>query len=424
MNTTIESLYQFFISSNGINTDTRSIHEGDLFFALSGENFDGNQYVETALNKGASHVVSNDRTWSNHEQVTVVSNVLKTLQELATYHRRILNIPIIALTGSNGKTTTKELIISVLSTQFTVKGTKGNFNNHIGVPLTLLSFDSSVEIGVVEMGANHMKEIELLSTIAEPNYGLITNYGKAHLEGFGSVENIKKGKSELFDYLNATSGTAIIGRWDPEQIVRSSNVKQVFTPENTSIFSEVPFLTFIAQNELIKSKLTGSYNYHNALFAYTVGLVMNISQKNIIAGIENYVPKNNRSQIITSQNTKIILDAYNANPSSMKVALENLALQKEANKIAILGDMFELGDYALEEHQKMASLAEKLKFQHIYLIGENFNRTETINSKKFKTKEAFLKSFQFDVDKQQVILIKGSRGMGLENILKAMDIKF
>ena len=178
MNTTIESLYQFFISSNGINTDTRSIHEGDLFFALSGENFDGNQYVETALNKGASHVVSNDRTWSNHEQVKVVSNVLKTLQELATYHRRILNIPIIALTGSNGKTTTKELIISVLSTQFTVKGTKGNFNNHIGVPLTLLSFDSSVEIGVVEMGANHMKEIELLSTIAEPNYGLITNYGK------------------------------------------------------------------------------------------------------------------------------------------------------------------------------------------------------------------------------------------------------
>ncbi len=414
----IEQIYQIFKASKGIQTDTRSLLEGELFFALSGENFDGNQYVKHALENGAMHAVSNDHKWQNDNRVTVVEDVLKCFQNLASHHRTVLNIPIIGLTGSNGKTTTKELIISVLSTRFKVKGTKGNLNNHIGVPLTLLSFDKTTEIGVVEMGANHPNEIKLLSEIAQPNYGLITNYGKAHLEGFGSIEGVKTSKSELYDFLHHNNGTAIIGRWDPEQIVRASKLKQVFTPEDTSIFSEVPYLNFIVNGYLIKSNLTGVYNYHNALFAFAVGLLMNVHPENIVEGIEKYIPKNNRSQVIQKGNTKIILDAYNANPSSMKAALKNLVLQKEKHKVAILGDMFELGKYAAKEHQNICDIAEKLEIDHVHLIGKNFYDTISSKANRYITKNDFITSLNLDFEKQQVILIKGSRGMGLEEILK------
>ncbi|AGC77137.1 UDP-N-acetylmuramoyl-tripeptide--D-alanyl-D-alanine ligase [Nonlabens dokdonensis] len=414
----IEKLYHIFKSSTGVNTDTRSLKEGNLFFALSGKNFDGNEYIQKALEKGALHAVSSDPRWKDDKRVSVVTDVLECLQKLATYHRLELNIPIIGLTGSNGKTTTKELILSVLSTQFKVSGTKGNLNNHIGVPLTLLSFDDTIEIGVVEMGANHPNEIKTLSSIARPNFGLITNYGKAHLEGFGSIEGVKTSKSELYDYLKSSDGTVIVGRWDPEQIVRSSKIKQVFTPENTFIFSETPYLTFIVNNQLIKSNLTGVYNYHNALFAYTVGELLNVQPNNIVSGIENYIPKNNRSQILQRENTRIILDAYNANPSSMKVALENLASQKEKHKVAILGDMFELGEYAVQEHQNICDLAEKLKIKDIFLIGENFQNTLNTRAVKYKTRKEFNNAYSMNTDKEQVILIKGSRGMGLEEILK------
>jgi UDP-N-acetylmuramoyl-tripeptide--D-alanyl-D-alanine ligase len=413
-----EELHHIFLQSTGVNTDTRNIEKGQLFFALSGEIFDGNIYVENALNKGAIHAVTSDSKWSTDSRVTVVESVLECLQQLATFHRHHINIPIIGLTGSNGKTTTKELILSVLSTEFKVKGTRGNLNNHIGVPLTLLSFDSSLHVGVVEMGANHPKEIEALCKIAQPNFGLITNYGKAHLEGFKGMEGVKTSKSELYSFLRESNNTAIIGRWDPEQIVRSVGINQVFTPESTSLYSEIPCIHFIVDGMLIKTQLTGVYNYHNALFAYAVGTLMDMNPENIVLGIKNYTPTNNRSQIIEIGKTKIILDAYNANPSSMKVALENLAAQDCIHKIAILGDMFELGEFAMEEHQNITTLAENLKINDILLIGENFNRSTTIHAIQYKDRNTFTDSYKIDTDKEQVILIKGSRGMGLENILK------
>jgi UDP-N-acetylmuramoyl-tripeptide--D-alanyl-D-alanine ligase len=413
-----EELHHIFLQSTGVNTDTRNIEKGQLFFALSGEIFDGNIYVENALNKGAIHAVTSDSKWSRDIRVTVVDSVLECLQQLATFHRHHINIPIIGLTGSNGKTTTKELILSVLSTQFKVKGTRGNLNNHIGVPLTLLSFDSSLHVGVVEMGANHPKEIAALCKIAQPNFGLITNYGKAHLEGFKGMEGVKTSKSELYSFLRESNNTAIIGRWDPEQIVRSVGINQVFTPESTSLYSEIPCIHFIVDGMLIKTRLTGVYNYHNALFAYAVGTLMDMNPENIVLGIKNYTPTNNRSQIIEIGKTKIILDAYNANPSSMKVALENLAIQDCIHKIAILGDMFELGEFAIEEHQNITTLAENLKINDILLIGENFNRSTTIHAIQYKDRNTFTDSYKIDTDKEQVILIKGSRGMGLENVLK------
>jgi UDP-N-acetylmuramoyl-tripeptide--D-alanyl-D-alanine ligase len=413
-----EELHHIFLQSTGVNTDTRNIEKGQLFFALSGEIFDGNIYVENALNKGAIHAVTSDSKWSRDIRVTVVDSVLECLQQLATFHRHHINIPIIGLTGSNGKTTTKELILSVLSTQFKVKGTRGNLNNHIGVPLTLLSFDSSLHVGVVEMGANHPKEIAALCKIAQPNFGLITNYGKAHLEGFKGMEGVKTSKSELYSFLRESNNTAIIGRWDPEQIVRSVGINQVFTPESTSLYSEIPCIHFIVDGMLIKTQLTGVYNYHNALFAYAVGTLMDMNPENIVLGIKNYTPTNNRSQIIEIGKTKIILDAYNANPSSMKVALENLAIQDCIHKIAILGDMFELGEFAIEEHQNITTLAENLKINDILLIGENFNRSTTIHAIQYKDRNTFTDSYKIDTDKEQVILIKGSRGMGLENVLK------
>ncbi|PPK97122.1 UDP-N-acetylmuramoyl-tripeptide--D-alanyl-D-alanine ligase [Nonlabens xylanidelens] len=419
----LEQLHQIFLKSNGVNTDTRSIEKDQLFFALTGDNFDGNQYIEQALNNGAIHAISSDTKWSTNPKVTVVKNTLTTLQELATFHRNQLNIPIIALTGSNGKTTTKELILSVLANQFKVKGTKGNLNNHIGVPLTLLSFDSSLQIGIVELGANHPKEIAALCDIAQPNIGLITNYGKAHLEGFGSIEGVKNSKSELYNYLKETNGKVIVSKWDPEQIVRTVGMNQFFTPSNTSIHSNTPYIQFIAEGNLIKTQLTGVYNYHNALFAYTVGKLMEMQTEQIVSGIENYAPKNNRSQIIIKNKTKIILDAYNANPSSMKVALENLASQNYTNKIAILGDMFELGAYAAEEHQNIASLTQKLKINDVYLIGENFFKSEVKSAIQFEDLTNFLEKTDLNTDTEQVILIKGSRGMSLEKILESKTLK-
>ncbi|WP_405379156.1 UDP-N-acetylmuramoyl-tripeptide--D-alanyl-D-alanine ligase [Nonlabens sp. Asnod3-A02] len=419
----LEQLHQIFLKSNGVNTDTRSIEKDQLFFALTGDNFDGNQYIEQALNNGAIHAISSDTKWSTNPKVTVVKNTLTTLQELATFHRNQLNIPIIALTGSNGKTTTKELILSVLANQFKVKGTKGNLNNHIGVPLTLLSFDSSLQIGIVEMGANHPKEIAALCDIAQPNIGLITNYGKAHLEGFGSIEGVKNSKSELYNYLKENNGKVIVGKWDPDQIVRTVGMNQLFTPSNTSIHSNTPYIQFIAEGNLIKTQLTGVYNYHNALFAYTVGKLMEMQTEQIVSGIENYAPKNNRSQVIIRNKTKIILDAYNANPSSMKVALENLASQNYTNKIAILGDMFELGAYAAEEHQNIASLTQKLKIDDVYLIGKNFFKSEVKSAIQFEDLTTFLEKTNLNTDKEQVILIKGSRGMSLEKILESKTLK-
>lgn len=413
----IEELYKIFLESTGISTDTRTIKEGNLFFALSGENFDGNTYAIKAIELGAKHAIVSDKTLDD-SSFTVVDDVLKTLQDLARHHRQQLKFPIIGLTGSNGKTTTKELILSVLKQEFKVKGTEGNLNNHIGVPLTLLSFSTNLQAGVVEMGANHQKEISFLCGIAQPDYGLITNYGKAHLEGFGGIEGVKKGKSELYDYLRSESKTAIIGRWDPEQISRSTGVNSILTPENTSLYKTEPFIQFTIDNQLIKSQLTGTYNYKNAVFAYTIGKELGVSPEKIVRGIESYQPSNNRSQVIKIDNTKIILDAYNANPSSMMVALDNLINQKADRRIAILGDMFELGKYSEVEHNKIAQYAADSTIDEVILIGSNFSKVNIENIHTFTDYDGFIQSAHLIETNQSTILIKGSRGMALERLIE------
>lgn len=414
-----ESFYNnLFLNSTGINTDTRTLKSKNIFIALKGDNFNGNIYVEKALENGALHAVSDDDKYNSHKNVTIVKDCLLFLQELATYHRKILKTPIVALTGSNGKTTTKEIIISILKTQYNVTGTQGNLNNHIGVPLTLLSFTKETEIGVVEMGANHMKEIEALAAITLPDYGLITNYGKAHLEGFGSEENIKIGKSELYENLRTNNKTAIVGSWDQDQINRSSGINRILSTTEAQLIETEPFVKLKYKNTLCNTQLTGAYNYQNILLAATVGEAFNITTDNIIKGIEDYLPTNNRSQIIIKQNLKIILDAYNANPNSMEAALRNLALQSDQPKTAILGDMFELGPYASDEHLKIASLAIQLGIDSIHLIGENFYNISIENVNRYKDFSSFKDQRDEIKNLKGILLLKGSRGMALERVLE------
>ncbi|BAO55454.1 UDP-N-acetylmuramoyl-tripeptide--D-alanyl-D-alanine ligase [Nonlabens marinus] len=413
----IESLYSSFKSSKGVHTDTRTLQPGQLYVALSGENFDGNAYVDAAFAKGASHVVCSDPGKASQENVTVVADTLKALQELATYHRNKLNLPIVGLTGSNGKTTTKELIIAVLSQKFQVKGTKGNLNNHIGVPLTLLSFDEQTQIGVVEMGANHIGEIAELCQIAQPNFGLITNFGKAHLEGFGSLEGVKRGKSELYDYLRANNGKAIVLSTDVEQLARSKDLERRVTPI-MDLKSSQP-IEFTFENETITTQLTGSYNFNNMELAAGVGLEFGLHAAEIGKGLSSYKPVNNRSQLIVRDSYTVIMDAYNANPTSMKAALENLALQ-DGFTVAILGDMFEMGSYAAPEHQEIVNHAEKLKINQVILLGHHFFETQSATVQKFKTFEDFLQNPPISSDLKATVLIKGSRGMALERVLEIL----
>ena len=412
----LNKLHALFLESTGISTDTRTIKKGDLFIALSGENFDGNTFVPAAINAGASYVVCTDPAYENHKTVIVVEDSLITLQQLATFHRQYLKTPIVALTGSNGKTTTKELILSVLSQKHRAVGTKGNLNNHIGVPLTLLSFDRHTAIGVVEMGANHLKEIENLCHIALPDYGLITNFGKAHMEGFGGIEGIKKGKSELYDFLKRTNGKAIVLAKDPEQLSRTETIERRISPQ-FEVNSSQP-IHFKWDHLEIETQLTGSYNIANMELAAAVGLEFDLTPDQISKGLAAYRPENNRSQIIRRHGFTIIMDAYNANPSSMKVALENLA-QLPGQQIAILGDMFELGKHAREEHQTIADLAAQLGIDQIHLIGEHFNSIESAQAKCFKgfdEFQTFAKNLKFE--RGSTVLVKGSRGMALERVLE------
>ena len=341
----IEKLHQLYSERLLIDTDTRKIRKNSLFFALKGDHFNGNKFAKEALTKGAAFAIIDEEVYFEGSNTILVENVLSTLQELANYHRKQLKTPIIALTGSNGKTTTKELINAVLSTSYKTSATVGNFNNHIGVPLTLLAMNSETEIGIVEMGANHQKEIELLCSIAEPNFGYITNFGKAHLEGFGSVEGVIKGKSELYDFLRKTKGKAFINEDDKIQLKQAEGIEQTpFNNETIKFIRANPFVSVEFENTIIESQLIGKYNYKNISVAIAIGAYFNIPVATIKTAIENYVPTNNRSQIIQNKSHKIVLDAYNANPSSMQAALENFSQLKDAYKIVVLGDMFELGE--------------------------------------------------------------------------------
>lgn len=414
----IEDIYKLYSKNYLVDTDTRTIRKGTIYFALKGENFNGNKFSLEALNKGADYAIVDEKEYDNHSKTILVDDVLKTLQQLAIYHRKIIDIPVISLTGSNGKTTTKELINSVLSKKFKTTATRGNLNNHIGVPLTLLSMTPETEIGIVEMGANHLKEIEFLSSIAQPNFGYITNFGKAHLEGFGSFEGIIKGKSELYSYLRNTNGIAFINKEDNLQIEQSKNIATVTFDNNSIQFIEAnPFVHVSFKSTKIESKLIGSYNYGNIAAAIAIGDYFNISTKLIKEAIEHYIPTNNRSQIIKKGSSKIILDAYNANPSSMEAALENFKNLKDNNKIVILGDMFELGVSTKTEHEKIAKLAIAFNFDQVFLIGKAFSATSAKNALTFDSFESFKNSIPSININQSTILIKGSRGMALERVL-------
>jgi len=423
----ILSIYNIYKQSYQVSTDTRKIEKGCLFFALKGDNFNGNKFAEDALKKGASYAVVDEKKYQTQSNIILVDNVLETLQNLATYHRNELDIPIIGLTGSNGKTTTKELINAVLSKKYQTAATKGNLNNHIGVPLTLLSMTPETEIGIVEMGANHLKEIELLSNIAQPDYGYITNFGKAHLEGFGSIQGVIAGKSELYTYLKGKNKTAFVNTNDKLQLEKTEKINRVtFGDSNSNVpidFVEAnPFVYVNFNNTIVKSQLIGAYNFNNIAAALALGSYFKVKMEDSIDGIENYAPCNNRSQIILKNTIKIILDAYNANPTSMEVALENLSALTDNSKIAILGDMFELGETAKYEHQAIIDMIDKLSINKAYLIGENFYKCSSSNKNIviFNSFQDFKDHFLSLNISNATLLIKASRSMALERVLELL----
>ena len=344
---------------------------------------------------------------------------LETLQSLATYHRQKLGIPIIGITGSNGKTTTKELIHAVLKTQFKATATKGNLNNHIGVPLTILSFTNKTEIGIVEMGANHQKEIEFLTTICEPDLGYITNFGKAHLEGFGGEEGVIKGKSELYTYLKEHNKTALINPEDPIQLKLTSSLNSIVLNNKISIQSIQPFLMVHYNNQDVNTHLVGAYNETNIKAAISIGEYYGITKSNIITAIEGYQPTNNRSQLIKKKSNTLLLDAYNANPTSMLVALDNFSSIKHSSKVAILGDMFELGEYAFDEHENIVAYCKNLDIHRCIFVGEEFSKTTALE--KYKNFEKLKTEIKKSPLKNSYILIKGSRGMSLERLLEIIN---
>lgn len=422
----IEKIHQLFLKFQTVCTDTRKIEPNCIFFCLKGEKFDANSFAEEAINKGAAYVIIDNDKYFQDERTILVKDVLSTLQELATFHRNFLELPIIALTGSNGKTTSKELIQAVLSKKFTAKATVGNLNNHIGVPLTLLSFDESTEIGIVEMGANHQKEIEFLCKITQPDYGYITNFGKAHLEGFGGVEGVIKGKGELYDYLKSNKKMVFVNLDDEIQKTKTTKIKRfTFSTKDKSANIVLPmvesgeFAKTKLENLTITSNLVGNYNVTNINAAIAIGKYFEIDNILIKEAIEEYIPSNNRSQLIQLKGNEIILDCYNANPSSMQVAIDNFLNLNKKNKWLILGDMFELGEESNPEHAKIVNLLQNIQNVQVSFIGERFfeHQIDTKNMCFYKSYEDFAKNSKNKNIQNKCLLIKGSRGMALERIL-------
>lgn len=416
----IQELHQLYQKTYLVDTDTRNIRKGSIFFALKGDNFNGNKFVNQALEKGARYCVIDEQEYEVEGKTVLVEDSLKALQELANFHRKELNIPIVGLTGSNGKTTTKELIHSVLKTQFKTGATLGNLNNHIGVPLTLLSFTNETDIGIVEMGANHQKEIEFLSNIAEPDYGYITNFGKAHLEGFGGVEGVIKGKSELYKYLLEGKKTAFVNPNDLKQVELTQNQQRIFlSTDHMMVSSTHPYLEISYKNTPVQTHLVGEYNLPNILAAISIGEYFGVSNENIKTALESYIPKNNRSQIVEKSSNKILLDAYNANPSSTQLALENFSKIDHPSKIAILGDMFELGVDAISEHQGIVVQGKSLAIDRFIFVGEHYYLTNA--SEKYQSFEDLKSHLVDNPILDSFILIKGSRGMALERLLDLIN---
>lgn len=429
----INNLYNIFLSSTGVCTDSRQVIPGSIFFALTGDNFDGNQFAKQSIEAGAICAVVDNLDICENERYIYTQDVLKCLQDLAKHHRKQFAIPIIALTGSNGKTTTKELISRVLSTKYKVLSTTGNLNNHIGVPLTLLNIDNTTEVAVIEMGASAPGEIKLLANIAQPVAGLITNTGKAHLLGFGSIEGVRKSKGELYDYLEKNGGIAFYNSDDSHlESMAAARREMVALPYGTKELeaeplkptSQNPFLRIkIKDGQIINTHLIGSYNITNILASLAVGEYFGTNLPLSIEAIETYIPSNNRSQLIVGSSNTLIVDAYNANPTSMKAALDNF-LEIDANsKGVILGDMRELGSDSLEEHKNILSIVEKMNLKYLFIVGKEFAQAAQGNKyfeerAIFKTTSSSLREY-LSIHKleETTLLIKGSRGVKLETVL-------
>ncbi|MEW2922930.1 UDP-N-acetylmuramoyl-tripeptide--D-alanyl-D-alanine ligase [Muricauda sp. ANG21] len=421
---TMEHLHALFLEHLTISTDTRKITDNCLFFALKGPNFNGNEFANDALEKGAAYAIIDEEEHKTSERHILCEDVLQTLQQLSTYHRKNSDAKVISLTGSNGKTTTKELINAVLSKKYKTIATKGNLNNHIGVPLTLLSIEKDTEIAIVEMGANHKKEIEFLSNIALPDFGYITNFGKAHLEGFGGVEGVIQGKSELYDHLMAHDKHIFMNADDPIQLEKlGAYIKKIgFSTKdlqyyNIKFIEANPYVVLEVEGIRMETQLIGKYNFFNCCAAILMGKYFNVPLEDIKTALASYQPQNNRSQLIEKNGLNIILDAYNANPTSMRAALENFSAMQAENKTLIIGDMFELGPTAAKEHQAIADLAKELKFNAIFLVGENFFETKTTLNK-FHSFDVLKEHLQKKPLEKGMVLIKGSRGMALERVLE------
>lgn len=422
----IEEIYKIYRQYPSIQTDSRKIEKDDIFFALKGPNFNGNQFAEQALNAGAAYVVADEFVGVEDERIIHVNDVLETLQQVAKFHREQFSIPFIAITGSNGKTTTKELLHAVLSTTYKTYTTKGNLNNHIGIPLTILKIKGDAEIAVIEMGANHQHEIEGYCQYAEPTHGLITNIGKAHLEGFGGEEGVKKGKGELFDYLKKNNGTIFVNTDDVAVFDLSKPISNLIfygsksEDANGIIVQNDPFIEIKIEDKnpfTIQTNLVGSYNLPNVVAAVCVGKYFKIDVAKIKNAIENYHPSNSRSQLIRKDSNSIILDAYNANPGSMKAAIENFAKMKGDKKILLLGSMMELGTDSRKEHEAIISLIGQHKWNAVVLVGKNFNEIKNnyINFENAEQAKGWLKDQKFE---NAQLLIKGSRSMQMEKVLE------
>jgi len=426
----IEKLYSLYKESPIAFTDSRQASNGGLFFALKGDRFDANDFALKAIADGASYAVVDNPELKNCKNCLFVDDVLTTLQQLANHHRKQLTIPVLGITGTNGKTTTKELIASVLSQKFNVLATKGNLNNHIGVPLTLLSINQNHEFAIIEMGANHPGEIEFLCNIAEPDYGLITNVGKAHLEGFGSFDGVKKTKGELYQFILKQGKGIFINSANPNLAEMAINNPTKFTYStemdkadlkgevaNTDIHLVAKVL-FPKGWLYLKSNLTGNYNLENILAAARIGVQFGVDPLLIQKGIEGYVPSNNRSQITKKGSNTLLVDCYNANPSSMEVSIKNFIQQRKEAKIAILGDMLELGDSSIEEHQKVVDLLSSSNLEKIILVGQNFMLTKTPEEiLKFVKTDDLQNFFSTNKFENKFFLIKGSRGIQLEKVI-------
>ena len=423
----MKNLFEYFYKCSGVFTDTRNILKDGLFIALKGDNFNGNKYANSAINKGALYAIVDESKYANHTNIFLVEDCLVFLQALANNHRRKLNTPIIGITGTNGKTTSKELINAVLDTQLNVLATKGNLNNHIGVPLTLLDINSSHDIAIIEMGASKPADIKELCEIAEPTHGTITNIGNAHMEGFKTFEGVYKTKMELFDFINETSGVFTFNENDSVfDKLESKKHKAILMPfgKNNQPIGTItkcnPLLEFKWKGNAVKSKLVGEYNLYNFLTAISLGVLFGIKESNIIKALTSYTPSNNRSQFSKTKYNKLIIDCYNANPSSVSAAIENIKTSEAENKVLILGDMLELGSQEKSEHEKIIRIAKEAKIK-TYTVGKAFKSTlSDFAIKKFDTVEDSIAYFDKTTLKNSLILIKGSRGIALEKLINKL----